>query len=131
MCLVTVEVVHPRVPVGALPLAGRPLADLPLVLQLALVFPASAPGRPVLEVASQNGGILQERKWHRIPGPLDQFLAGHKVNVGQGEDGVKEIEKSFLAMLPVEEPGGVEKEGEWSLGFGVVLKEVLSENLLD
>ena len=34
-------------------------------------------------------------------------------------------------MGPVEEPGGVEEEGEGSLALGVVLQEVLGEDLLD
>ena len=34
-------------------------------------------------------------------------------------------------MVPVEEPGGVEEEWEGSLSLGVVLEEVLREDLLD
>ena len=34
-------------------------------------------------------------------------------------------------MGPVEEPGGVEEEGEGRLALGVVLQEVLGEDLLN
>ena len=34
-------------------------------------------------------------------------------------------------MGPVEEPGGVKEEGEGRLALGVVLQEVLGEDLLD
>ena len=34
-------------------------------------------------------------------------------------------------MGPIEEPGGVEKEGKGGLALGVVLQEVLGEDLLN
>ena len=54
-----------------------------------------------------------------------------KVDVGQGKDGVNELEETLLAVGPVEEPGRVEEEGEGGLALGVVLQEVLGEDLLD
>ena len=54
-----------------------------------------------------------------------------KVDIGQGKNGVNELEEALLAVGPVEEPGGVEEEGEGRLALGVMLQEVLSEDLLD
>ena len=71
--------------------------------------------------------------WQRlgVASPGDQFLRSDEVDVGEGEDRVDELEEAVLAMGPVEEPGGVEEEGEGRLALGVVLKEVLGEDLLD
>jgi len=63
--------------------------------------------------------------------PIDQFLTGHKVDIGQSQDRVQKLEETFLAVRPLEEPGRVEEEGEGSFGFGVVLQKILRENLLD
>ena len=63
--------------------------------------------------------------------PIDQFLTGHKVDIGQSQDRVQKLEETFLAVRPLEEPGRVEEEGEGSFGFGVVLQKILGENLLD
>ena len=66
-----------------------------------------------------------------MSGPIDQFLTGHKVDIGQSQDRVKELEETVLAVRPIEEPSRVEEEGEGSFGFGVVFQKVLGENLLD
>ena len=71
--------------------------------------------------------------WQRlgVASPGDQFLRSDEVDVGEGEDRVDELEEAVLAVGPVEEPGGVEEEGEGRLALGVVLQEVLGEDLLD
>ena len=66
-----------------------------------------------------------------VASPGDQLLRGDKVDVGQGKNGVDELEEALLAVGPVEEPGCVEEEGEGRLALGVVLQEVLGEDLLD
>ena len=71
----------------------------------------------------------REGLWVASPG--DQLLRGDEVDVGQGKNGVNELEEALLAVSPVEEPGRVEEEGEGSLALGVVLQEVLGEDLLD
>ena len=71
----------------------------------------------------------REGLWVASPG--DQLLRGDEVDVGQGKNGVNELEEALLAVSPVEEPGCVEEEGEGSLALGVVLQEVLGEDLLD
>ena len=63
--------------------------------------------------------------------PVDQLLARHEVHVGEGEDGVDELEEALLAVGAVEEPRGVEEQGEGGLALGVVLKEVLLRNIND
>jgi hypothetical protein len=71
--------------------------------------------------------------WQRlgVASPGDQFLQGDEVDVGKSEDGVDELKEAILAVGPVEEPGRVEEEGEGRLALGVVLQEVLGEDLLD
>jgi len=101
------------------------------VLQLALVLPPAAPAGTVRMVTVENTGRVNLRKWFRKPGPCDDLLRSDKVDVREGEDGVQEVEESLLAMVAVEEPGCVEEEGEGGLGLGVVLQEVLGEDLLD
>jgi len=71
------------------------------------------------------------RKWLREPCPGDQLLRGHEVDIGQLEDGVDEPQESLLPVGSVEEPSSVEEEGEGGLRLGVVLQEVLCEDLLD
>ena len=71
----------------------------------------------------------REGLWVASPG--DQLLRGDEVDVGQGKNGVNELEEALLAVSPVEEPGRVEEEGEGGLALGVVLQEVLGEDLLD
>ena len=66
-----------------------------------------------------------------VTSPGDQLLGCDKVDVGQGKNGVNELEEALLAVSPVEEPGSVEEEGEGRLALGVVLQEVLGEDLLD
>merc|ERR1719443_2729941 len=53
------------------------------------------------------------------------------MNLRKSQDGVDELEEAFLAVGSVGEPGGVEEEGEGGLALGVVLQEVLGEDLLD
>ena len=67
----------------------------------------------------------------RVTSPGDELLGCDEVHVGQGEDRVNELEETLLPVGPVEEPGSVEEEGEGGLALGVVLQEVLSEDLLD
>ena len=67
----------------------------------------------------------------RVTSPGDELLGCDEVDVGQGEDRVNELEEALLPVGPVEEPGSVEEEGEGGLALGVVLQEVLSEDLLD
>ena len=67
----------------------------------------------------------------RVTSPGDELLGCDEVHVGQGEDRVNELEETLLPVGPVEEPGSVEEEGEGGLALGVVLQEVLGENLLD
>ena len=67
----------------------------------------------------------------RVTSPGDELLGRDEVDVGQGEDRVNELEEALLPVGPVEEPGSVEEEGEGGLALGVVLQEVLSEDLLD
>ena len=66
-----------------------------------------------------------------VASPGDQLLRGDKVDVGQSKNGVNELEEALLPVGPVEEPGSVEEEGEGGLALGVVLQEVLGEDLLD
>ena len=68
---------------------------------------------------------------HWMSDPIDQFLTSHKVDIGQSQDGVNELQEAVLTVGSVEEPGSVEEEREGRLALGVVLQEVLGENLLD
>ena len=79
----------------------------------------------------KDTGILDFIQRYWMSGPIDQFLTGHKVDIGQSQDRVKELEETVLAVRPIEEPSRVEEEGEGSFGFGVVFQKVLGENLLD
>ena len=72
---------------------------------------------------------IWQRLW--ISGPGNQFLRGDEIHIRKSKDGVDELEEAFLAMGSVEEPGGVEEEGKGGLALGVVLQEVLGEDLLD
>ena len=72
---------------------------------------------------------IWQRLW--ISGPGNQFLRGDEIHIRKSKDGVDELEEAFLAVGSVEEPGGVEEEGEGGLALGVVLQEVLGEDLLD
>jgi len=94
------------------------------------LLPATA-AWPVGEVAVEDWGRVNRRQRLRVAGPGDQLLGCDKVDVGQGKDGVNELEETLLAVGPVEEPGRVEEEGEGGLALGVVLQEVLGEDLLD
>ena len=76
-----------------------------------------------------NEDYRRQGLWVASPG--DQLLRGDKVDIGQGKNGVDELEEALLAVGPVEEPGRVEEEGEGRLALGVVLQEVLGEDLLD
>ena len=129
--LFSVEVVHPRVAVGALPLAGGPGALLTTVRDLAGLLLLGAPGWSVDKVAAQGRRGQERFEGFRVLGPVDQLLAGDEVDVRQGQDGVEELEEAVLAVLAVEEPGRVEEERERGLGLGVVLQEVLGEDLLN
>ena len=95
------------------------------------MFLLATRGWPVTEIAAEDGRVLKGGQWLRVFGPVDQLLAGDEVHVGQGKDGVQKLEESFLSVWPAEEPGRVEEEWEGGLGLGVVLKEVLGEDLLD
>ena len=77
----------------------------------------------------ENEDYRRQGLWVASPG--DQLLRGDKVDVGQGKNGVDELEEALFAVGPVEEPGRVEEEGEGRLALGVVLQEVLGEDLLD
>ena len=66
-----------------------------------------------------------------VSSPGDQLLRGDEINVGEGEDGVDELQEAVLAVGPVEEPGGVEEQWEGGLALGVMLQEVLGKDLLD
>ena len=81
------------------------------------------------EVHSMNDTHPRERL--RVTSPGDELLGCDEVDVGQGEDRVNELEETLLPVGPVEEPGSVEEEGEGGLALGVVLQEVLGEDLLD
>jgi hypothetical protein len=101
------------------------------MLQLTGVFLLATCGRSVTEVAAKDGRILNGRQRLRVLGPVDQLLAGDKVDVGQGKDGIQKLEESLLSVWPAEEPGRVEEERKGSLGLCVVVKEVLGEDFLD
>lgn len=101
------------------------------MLELAGVLLLAATSRPVDEVAAQSRRVFQRGQRFRILGPVDQLLTGDEVNVGQGQDGIEELEEPFLSVRPAEEPGGVEEEREGCLRLGVVIEEVLGEDLLD
>ena len=101
------------------------------MLKLTGVLLLAASGWPVTEVAAEDGRVLKGWQWLGVLGPVDQLLAGYEVHVGQGKDGVQKLEESLLSVWPAEEPGRVEEEWEGGLGLGVVLKEVLGEDLLD
>ena len=72
---------------------------------------------------------IRERLW--VSCPCNQLLRCDEVDIGESQDGVNELEETILAVRSVEEPGGVEEEREGSLALGVVLQEVLREDLLD
>ena len=101
------------------------------MLELAGVLLLGAAGRAVHKVAAEGWRVLQRRQRFRILGPVDQLLAGDEVDVGQSQDGVDELEEALLTVRPAEEPGRVEEERERGLGLGVVLQEVLGEDLLN
>jgi len=101
------------------------------VFQLAgALLPATAT-RPVGEVAVEDWRRVNRGQGLWVTSPGDQLLGCDKVDVGQGKNGVNELEEALLAVSPVEEPGSVEEEGEGRLALGVVLQEVLGEDLLD
>ena len=79
----------------------------------------------------QVGCLLYLRQWFCVSCPGNQLLGGHEVNIWESKDGVNELEEAVLAVLPVEEPGSVEEEGEGGFALCVVLQEVLGEDLLD
>jgi len=128
---VSVEVVDPGVSLGALLLAGGELPGVPLVAQVTPALLLATPAGPVGEVAVEDGGGVDLWEGFWVPSPGYQLLGGNKVNIGKSEDGVDKLEEPILTVLPVEEPGGVEEQGEGSLALCVVLQEVLGENLLD
>jgi len=72
---------------------------------------------------------LRER--FRVASPCDELLGRDKVDVRESKYRVQELEESLLAVGAVKEPSSVEEKREGSLRLGVVLKEVLGENLLD
>lgn len=129
--LIAVQVLNPRVTIGTSPLARSPLPLLSAMLELTGVLLLATSSWPVTEVAPQDGGVLNCGQWLWVLGPVDQLLAGDKVHVGQGKDRVQKLEESFLPVWPAEKPGRVEEEREGSLSLGVVIKEVLGEDLLD
>ena len=131
--LVSGQIVNPWVFVGtSVGLARRPLSGITPEFQLALLgrLPGASSG-PVSEFAAKCIGGQDGFQRLRILHPTDQFLAGDKVDIGQGQNGVDEREEALLSVRPVEEPGGVEVEWERSLVLGVVVQEVLREDLLD
>jgi len=127
----SLQVVDPGVDLWAGSLAGCELAGVAPELEHALGLPPAAPGWPVGEVASKGSGRPDGGQGLWESGVVDELLAGDKVDVGQGEDGVDEGEEALDTVGPVVEPGGVEEEGEGGLGLGVVVEKVLRENLLD
>jgi len=147
--LIAVQVVHPGipiqlmrvsqpsrngnlsyVPVGTSALAGGELPLVSLVLEAALVLLAAATRGSVAEVAADDRAVDDGVQRLRVPRPIDQLLAGDEVDVGQGQNGVDKVEEALLAVGTVEEPRGVEEQGEGSLCLGVILQEVLGEDLL-
>ena len=71
------------------------------------------------------------RQGLRVASPGNQLLGCDKVDVRQSKDRVNKLEESLFAVSSVEEPGRVEEERERRLALGVVLQEVLGEDLLD
>jgi len=128
---ITVQVVDPGIPLRALLLARGELPGVSFVTQIASALLFAAPTGSVGEVAVEDGGGMDLRQWLRVSGPGYQFLRCHKINIGKSEDGVDKLEEALLTMGPVEEPSGVEEQGERGFALGVVLQEVLGEDFLD
>ena len=84
-----------------------------------------------MEITPKEVASFQYVKRLRILHPFDQFLAGNKINIGQGQNGVNKFEKGFSTMRSVEEPSGMEKQREWCLVFGITIQKVLGKYLLD
>lgn len=107
--LVSVEVVDPRIPVGALLLARGELPLVAPMLQVALVLLPATPARPVRVVAVEHAGGVNLRKWFRESCPSNNLLRSNEVDVGEGENGVHKVEESLLTVIAVKEPSRVEK----------------------
>ena len=60
----------------------------------------------------KDAGVGYFIQGHWMSDPIDQFLTSNEVNVRESQNGVNELEKSFLPMWAIEEPSGVEKERE-------------------
>ena len=129
--LIAIEVIDPRIPVGTGPLAGCELSLIALVFQHASLLLPAAMTRTVRKVAVEDWRLVDVVQRLGIAHPVDEFLTCDKVDIREGKDGVEEIKETFLAVGSVKEPGSVEEEREGGLGFGVMLQEVLSEDLLD
>ena len=97
--LVSVEVVDPGVPVGALSLTAAPLPLVSLVLELTLVLLPAAPGGPVAEVASNNGAVVDGVEGLGVTHPVDELLTCDKVNIRESKDAVNELEESILPEI--------------------------------
>lgn len=132
-CLIAWEVIDPWITGRtSVQLARSPLSFVSSECQAAFFGRSSVTSlRSVSKVTTENRAGGQSIERLRIAHPVDELLAGNKVNVRQSQDGINELEEAFLTMGTVEEPGWMEKEGEWCLVFGVTVQKVLSENLLD
>jgi len=101
------------------------------MFELASLFLTAAPPGSVGEVTVENWRRVNLRERFRVASPCDELLGRDKVDVRESKYRVQELQESFLAMGAVKEPSSVEEKREGSLRLGVVLKEVLGENLLD
>jgi len=130
-CSFAVEVVDPWVPIRTLLLTRGELTSISFMFQLACVLLTSTSAGSVGEVTVEDWRRMDLRQRFGITSPCNELLGRNEIDVGESQDGVYELQETILAMLPIEEPGSVEEKREGSLAFGVMFKEVLSEDLLD
>jgi len=66
-----------------------------------------------------------------VSSPGYELLGGDEVNIGKSKNRVNKFKEPILAVGPVEKPGSMEEQWEGGFALCVVLKEILSKNLLN
>ena len=101
--LVSRQIVYPRVSIRtSIHLARRPLSRISTELQSAFLLLSSITTlRSISKVTSEHRGGGNSIERLGILHPIDQFLTGYKVHIGQGQNGVDKSEESFLSVRSI------------------------------